>query len=595
LRYFCSPQHTDSALYPFISQMERAAGFASDDTAQAKLDKLDALLAKSFTPGQDAALLAEMLSLPNDGRYPTFELAPQQRRQKTLEALATQLEALSRANPVLIIFEDLHWIDPTSLEVAGRLVDRLRTLGALLILTFRPEFEPPWLGRAYVTAVNLNRLAEREIAALIVRITGDKSSLPQRVTLDIIERTDGIPLFVEEMTRAVLEAASEGDVERAITTVPSTALAIPASLHASLMARLDRLGPAKELAQVGAAIGREFSHALLVAVAGKPERELNSALDRLVVAGLLFRQGVAPQATYLFKHALVQDASYGTLLREPRRVLHARIAAALETDASVAPETMAYHLAQAGDLDLAASFWFTAGKRCAKRSANVEAITHLTRGISGLQSMPETPERARLELDFQLAIGPALLGIWNASDAERAYRRALALCEVIGEHRRRFDVVWGLWLTSVHVQRDFGRAAEHVAELFRIAQQLDDPDLRLQAHHAAWPTSVFLGQLPAAHNHLRDGMAIYDPAKHRDHALSYAGHDPGVCGYAFGALSLWLLGYPEQAMQKVQSGLKLAQELRHSPSLAFALCYGSAAINVACCEPERALSDSERL
>ena len=324
LRYFCSPQHTDSALYPIISQMERAAGFAHDDTAQAKLDKLDALLAQSFTSRQDTALLAEMLSLPNDGRYPALELTAQQRRQKTLEALTAQLEALSRSNPVLMIFEDVHWLDPTTLEVLGRTVGRVKTVGVLLIITYRPEFEPPWIGRPYVTALNLNRLGERDIANLIDSVTGNKL-LPESIRRDIIERTDGIPLFVEEMTKAVLEAEGEGAAESAVATIPSPSTGVPASLHASLMARLDRLGAAKEVAQIGAAVGREFSHALVQAVVRKPEAELRSALDRVVAAGLLFRQGTPPHATYLFKHALVQDAAYGTLLREPRRALHARI------------------------------------------------------------------------------------------------------------------------------------------------------------------------------------------------------------------------------------------------------------------------------
>jgi class 3 adenylate cyclase len=318
LRYFCSPQHTDSALYLIINQMERAAGFAHDDTGQAKLDKLDTILAQSFTPPQDAALFAEMLSLPNDGRYPKLELAPQQRRQKTLEALTAQIEALCRSNPVLMIFEDVHWIDPTSLEALGRAEDRIRTLRVLLIITQRPEFEPPWIGRPYVTALTLNRLGEREIASMIDRVAGNKA-LPDSIRQDIIERTDGIPLFAEEMTKAALEAEGEGAAESTVANIPSPSIGVPASLHASLMARLDRLGPAKEVAQIGAAIGREFSHALLQAVVRKPEAELGSALDRLVAAGLLFRQGVPPYATYLFKHALVQDAAYGTLLREPRR------------------------------------------------------------------------------------------------------------------------------------------------------------------------------------------------------------------------------------------------------------------------------------
>ena len=274
LRYFCSPQHINSAFYPIISQMERTAGFAHDDTAQAKLDKLDNLLAQSSTPREDVARFAEMLSLPNDGRYPTLELAPQQRRQRTLEALTTQIEAFARRNPVLMIFEDAHWADPTSLEAFGRAVDRIRALDVLLIITYRPEFEPPWTGQPHVTTLILNRLGQRDISTMIDRVTGTKPLLAS-IRQDIIERTDGIPLFIEEMTKAVLEASGQEGAERADTSIPVPSLAVPASLHASLMARLDRLGPAKEVAQVGAAIGRDFSHALLAAVAPKSEAELN--------------------------------------------------------------------------------------------------------------------------------------------------------------------------------------------------------------------------------------------------------------------------------------------------------------------------------
>ena len=318
LRYFCSPQHTDSAFYPIIGQMERAAGLSRDDTAAVRLDKLDALLAQSSASPQDAALFAELLSLPNDGRYPALNLAPEQRRQKTLEAFGSQLEVLSRVRPVLMIFEDVHWIDPTSLEAFGRTVDRIRPLRVLLLATFRPEFVPPWIGRPHVASLTINRMAERDVDAIIDLVAGNKP-IPESVRKDIIERTDGIPLFVEEMTKAVLEAESEGVAKHLTASVPSPAHAVPASLHASLMARLDRLGSAKDVAQIGAAIGREFSHALLAAVAGKPAADLDGALDRLIAAGLLFRQGVPPQATYLFKHALVQDAAYGTLLREARR------------------------------------------------------------------------------------------------------------------------------------------------------------------------------------------------------------------------------------------------------------------------------------
>jgi class 3 adenylate cyclase len=360
LRYFCSPQHTDSALYPIIGQMERAAGLTHDDSARARLDKLDAVLAHTSTSTEDSALFAEMLSLPNDGRYLTLELDPRLRRQRTLQALISQIEALTRQSPVLMIFEDAHWTDPTSLELLGRVVDRVATLRVLLIVTFRSEFEPPWVGRPHVTAVTLNRLGQREIDSMIDRVVGNKP-LPPSLRQDIIDRSDGIPLFVEEMTKAVLEAESEGAAQRTVAAVPSPALAVPASLHASLMARLDRLGPAKELAQMGAAIGREFSHALLASVVRKPEAELGSALDRLVRAGLLFRQGVPPHATYLFKHALVQDAAYGSLLREPRRALHARIAETLESQfaeiAESQPELLAHHCTEAGLVERAAGLW----------------------------------------------------------------------------------------------------------------------------------------------------------------------------------------------------------------------------------------------
>src|SRR5215467_6410259 len=294
LRYFCSPQHTDSAFSPIIGQMERAAGFLHDDTPQQKLDKLDALLAQSSTSIQDAALIAEMLSLPNDGRYPTLKLTPEQRRQKTLEALTAQMETLSRQKPVLMIFEDAQWADPTSLEAFGRIVDRIRTLKVLLLVTFRPEFDAPWVGRPYVAALLVNRLAEHEAGAMIDRLVGNRL-LSASIRHDIIERTDGIPLFVEEMTKAVLEAGSETAAARAIAAVPSPALAVPASLHASLMARLDRLGgPAKELTQIAAVIGREFSHGLLAAVVRRPVAELGSALERLVQSGLMFQRGLPP-------------------------------------------------------------------------------------------------------------------------------------------------------------------------------------------------------------------------------------------------------------------------------------------------------------
>jgi predicted ATPase len=386
-----------------------------DDTAQVKLDKLDALLAQTSTSTQDAALFAEMLSFPNDGRYPALDLAPEQRRQRILEALISQVQALARSKSVLMIFEDAHWADPTSLEAFSRVVDRLRNLRVLLIVTFRLEFEPPWIGRPYVTALTLNRLAQRDIETVIDNVVGN-NLIPASIRQDIIERTDGIPLFVEEMTKAVLEAGSEGAAQqKTVASFPSPALAVPASLQASLMARLDRLGAAKEVAQIGAAIGREFSDALLAAVVHKPETELGAALDRLMAAGLLFRQGVPPYASYLFKHALVRDAAYGTLLREPKRALHARIAEALESQfAEIAqnqPELLARHCTEANLIEKAVGFWGKAGQRSLERSAMVEAVEQFTRALDQMASLPGTPKLRGQQMRLQVALANALMHV----------------------------------------------------------------------------------------------------------------------------------------------------------------------------------------
>jgi predicted ATPase len=430
LRYFCSPQHTDSAFYPITGQMERAAGLQRDDTSQAKLDRLDALLAQTSTSKEDMALLAEMVSLPNDGRYPTLDLTPQQRRQRTLEALTSRLGRLASQHPVLMIFEDVHWIDPTSFEALKKSVDQNKTLSALLIITFRPEFVAPWVGQSQLTSITLNRLGERDAAAIVASLAGNKE-LSADVLAEIVERTDGVPLFVEEMTKAVLEAESESDARKTTAAVPSSSATVPASLHASLMARLDRLGAAREVAQIGAAIGREFSHALLGAVIPKPEADLGSALERLIDAGLLFRQGVPPHATYLFKHALVQDAAYGTLLREPRRALHARIAETLEGRfadiAETQPELLARHCTEAGLIEKAAGLWGKAGQRSLARAALLEGKEQLKRALDQIATLPTTQALRREEIKLEVAFANALALTGDLVEGKKHYDRALAI------------------------------------------------------------------------------------------------------------------------------------------------------------------------
>jgi predicted ATPase len=577
LRHFCSPQHTDSALYPIISQMERAAGFTHNDTAQAKLDKLDALLEQSVTPPHDSALLAEMLSLANDGRYPTLELAPEQRRQKTLEALTAQVEALSRSNPILMIFEDVHWIDPTSLEALGRMVDRLKTLGLLLTITYRPEFEPPWIGRPNVTALNINRLGDHEIAAMIDSVTGNKP-LPQSVRQNIIERTDGIPLFVEEMTKAVLEAEGVGAVESALAAIPSPSIGVPASLHASLMARLDRLGPAKEVAQIGAAIGREFSHALLQAVVRQPAAQLQSALDRLVTAGLLFRQGMPPHATYLFKHALVQDAAYGTLLREPRRALHARIVETLESQfaeiAESRPELLARHCTEARLIEKAVGLWGEAGLRSLERSALVEAGEQLTQALTLIATLPPTPALRRQEIKLQVALITPFIHVkgYAAPETKMAVNRARLLieqAEALGEPPEDplllFSVLNGFWLANYVAGN--GDAICEIANQFLALAEKQGAIVPLMVGHRMVGTSLLhTGDLIHVRAHLDRAIALYDPSAHRPLATRF-GQDVLVITLLRRSMALWMLGYPDAAVADTDHALSDAREIGHAATL----------------------------
>jgi predicted ATPase len=561
--------------------MERAAGLAHVDKAQAKLDKLDTLLALSLSSRQDAKLLAEMLSLPNDGRYPTLELAPQQRREKTLEALTTQLEALSRSNPVLMIFEDVHWIDPTTLEALGRTVDRLRMLRVLLIATHRPEFEPPWTGRPYVTALSLNRLGEREIATMIDSFTGNKP-LPENVRQDIVERTDGIPLFVEEMTKAVLEAESEAEARPTVASVPSSAPAVPASLHASLMARLDRFGPAREVAQVGAALGREFSHALLSAVVDKPNPELGSALDRLIAAGLLFRHGVPPNATYLFKHALVQDAAYGMLLREPRRTLHARIADTLENKfadaANNQPELLARHYTEAGLIEKSLELWGKAGERSLTRSALAEAIEQINRALDQIATLPGTPALRRKQIKLQVAIITPLLHVKGHADpeAKTAVERAhllIQLSEALGEPPDDplllFSVLYGFWVMR-YVSFKGNAVVELATQFLALAQKQIDALPIMIGHRLMGVSLLQIGQIEQAGTHFQQAIALYNSAEHRSFAARF-GQDVRAAILSYQSMAEWLAGYPQSAHACAKEALEYSRELNQAPTLMYAL------------------------
>jgi class 3 adenylate cyclase/predicted ATPase len=580
LRYFCSPQHTDSALYPIIGQMERAAALGRDDLPLAKLEKLDAVLARTSTSIEDATLFAEMLSLPNNDRHPALDLTPQQRRQRTFDALTAQMEALACQNPVLMIFEDAHWTDPTSLELLGRVVQRIASSRVLLIVTFRPEFEAPWVGQSHVTSLTLDRLGEREATAIIAGLVGSKE-LPRGVMAEIVERSDGIPLFVEEMTKAMLEAEGAGAAERLIAVVPSPVLSVPASLHASLMARLDRLGSAKEAAQTGAVIGREFSHALFAAVARKSETQLDSALDRLIQAGLLSRLGAAPNATYLFKHALVQDAVYGTLLREQRRGLHARVFEALESQfADIAenqPELLAHHSTEAGLIERAAVLWSRAGERSLARSALAEAVAQITRAIDQIASLPATPALRAEQIRLQVALITPFFHLkgYIAPETKAAAERAHLLieeAEALGEPPDDplllFSVLYSFW--NANVLAFNGDAIRELgAQFLALAERRAATDLRMIGHRLLGSALIFTGDMTEGRAHLDRGIALYDSAAHRSLATLF-GQDMGVTILSWRHQGLWILGYPEAALADVENVLDQAREIGQVGTLIYA-------------------------
>jgi predicted ATPase len=465
------------------------------------------------------------------------------------------------------MFEDAHWIDPTSREMLDLMVERVQRMPVLLIVTFRPEFQQSWVGQPHVTMLALNRLDDRHVAALVLGLAGN-TPLGSEVVQEIAERTDGVPLFVEELTKAVLERADqERRVAAVLTASPLPALAVPSTLHASLIARLDRIGPAaKEIAQVCSVLGRGFTYELIERSAARPKPDLNGALAQLTEAGLLFCRGVPPESAYLFKHALVQDAAYGTLLRARRQDLHARVAAVLEQHfadlVERQPELLAHHLTAAGDTKRAVDQWLKAGNHAAARSTPREAIRHFERGLAVLSALPDEPAREGREIELQLARGLSLFTVegFVSAKAVQAYTRARELAEERGDARQLFTATYGLW-QSAHGDgrvRDCRPLSERLLQL--TAGKADD-GLQLQAHHSAWGTYIFAGEPAAARGHCEAGRRLYDPDLHRSHRLLYGGHDPGVCAANICALANWLLGYPEKALVIGSEALALAERI----------------------------------
>jgi predicted ATPase/class 3 adenylate cyclase len=577
----CSPYHTNSAFYPVIEHLQRLLQWHHDTTPAARLAALEQALQTTNVPLVEVVpLLAALLAVPVPEQYPPLTLSPQRQKQKTQEALVAWLLAETAQQPVLAVWEDLHWADPSTLELLGLLLDHVPTARLLLVLTARPEFRPPWTPRSYVTSLTLMRLPRHQSEEMVVRVTGGKP-LPAEVLAQIVAKTDGIPLFVEELVKTILEAdLVQEDAGRYVLTGPLPPLAIPATLQDALMARLDRLAVVKDVAQLSAVLGREFPYELLRAVALLDEGTLQQALAQLVGAELLYQLGVPPQATYLFKHALIQDTAYQSLLKSTRQQYHQRIAQALTTrfpeTVERQPEVAAHHYTEAGLTNEAIDYWQRAGQQALQRSAYAEAMSHLTRALDLLTTLPESRARSQQELVVQMTLGIALRATKGqaAPEVERLYTHAYELCERVGEPLQRFRVLWGLWM--VYSNRGEYHPMLHVGEqLLSLAQRLQDPDLLLEAHHALWASYFLGGDLAAARPHFEQGLRLYEPQRHRTHAALYSGHDPGVCCHQLAAPSLWLLGYPDQAAANSQAALALAQRLAHPYTLTLALYFAA--------------------
>lgn len=600
VRHQCSPFHINSALQPVIAQLEYAADLNADDSDEIRLDKLEALL-QPTTPDMAASvpLFAALLGIPLDSRYAPLDLTPDVVKRRTLEALASQPVALSKNHPVYWLIEDVHWIDPTTRGLIGLCLDRIRDARVFILMTFRPEFAPPWGSLPHVTALTLNRLARRQCVALIEQICSGRP-LPGEVMEQILSKTDGIPLFIEELTKTVLESGllveRDGRFE---LSGPLPPMAIPASLQDSLMARLDRLSPVKEVAQIGSTIGREFTYQLLAAVSPMGENQLNEALAQLVGSELVFARGQPPEATYVFKHALLQDAAYASQLRSRRQQLHLRVAQVLEEKfpdtRTRTPELLAHHYDGAGLEDRAMAYWIEAGRQALARSAYAEAENDFKNALALLRKAPESPERTRQESQLILDRAVTVIALKGPGSADTAAvaAEAIKVSEPLGDDPLHFRARWTDWMQN-SLSGNLPAASERADGLVAMAGRIGTPDLKLQAHHARWTTAFLRGQVAITRQDVEQGLALYDYDKHHGHTSLYGAHDPGVCARGTGACVLWQAGLADRAAEVSADAIRLAERLKHPFSQSIALWYdGFFASMVG--DAERARADAEAL
>jgi class 3 adenylate cyclase/tetratricopeptide (TPR) repeat protein len=583
LVYHCSPYHQDSALYPVTRQLVRAAGIERDDSADARLDKLETLLTQSSSrPREDLPIFAALLSIPGGARAPLPRSTPQQLKERTLLAILAHLRTQAVAGPVLLVMEDLHWVDPTTLELVGRIVEQASALHLLVLLTARPEFSAPWPNHRHVSAMALSRLDRAEGERLVAGLTRGKA-LPAEVLQQIVARTDGVPLFIEELTKTVLESGLLREMGASYElAAPLPPLAIPSTLHASLLARLDRLASVKDVAQIGAAIGREFSYRLLATVAGLEERELRAALARLVEAGLVFQRGEPPEATYVFKHALVQDAAYASMVKSRRQQLHGKIAHVLERDfpelAATEAEALARHFSAAQQPDRAVGYWLAAGGRALQRSANREAITHLSAGLGQLEQLPDTGERRKQELALQRLLGQAYFHVkgLGAAETERAFNRARELCAASDDDLSIIPVLQGIIIIEWGASQ-WLKAEKTGDEILLRARRTGDTGACLVADFNVASNRMHLGRPTQAWRFFDRGIAAYrqiDAATALRAAHTYF-LEPGSFLYSYAAHCQWLLGNPDKAVALGNEAIAAGERVRHDYSLSRALYLNS--------------------
>ena len=559
----CSPYHSDSALYPLIQHLERAARFAISDSPSARLEKLRGLFSRRIASDPTAIpLLAELLSIPTPEGAAPVSPVPAQRKAAILSLLVDEIIRLGETDPVLLVLEDAHWIDATTLELMTRLTDSTGAARLLAVVAARPEFVPPWQARQHSTLLTLSRLGRAESGELASGIAGSHGLSAETIDA-IVAKTDGVPLFVEELTKTVMESAGEEDA------------VVPATLKDSLMARLDRLGEAREVAQIASVIGRHFTFALLDAIAPSVDAEIEAALVKLTAAGIVFPEGSGLERGFSFKHALVRDTAYESLLLARRREWHERVARVLEDQfselAATEPELLAYHFGEAGLADSACDYRMRAGDRAVSRSAYKEAIAHFSAGLKLADVLPQPADRARRQLDFLIKLGPALMvarGMGSA-EAEDACHRAAEIGETLDDRAAVFKAKWGLWLNA-NVRRKTGLARDRANELVTLAQRSGDGDQLLEAYHCRWSTALFRGDVTATLDNSRVGVDTYDLTIHRHLGPAFGGHDPGVCAHICRAIALQESGDPKEAQVSGASATALAKTLDHPNSLGHA-------------------------